>query len=288
LSRGQRIANALIGFGAGVQGNGPEFLRQIQEPQRRYEAQTADYNARRDALRLRGTEAALDRQERETARARRLADQEYDAEFQRESRRLGLADSEAHERLRQSFELQKQAAAFAAEEKRELAREQRAREVDAKQIASRYFTATKNMQLSRELGRYYAGLSESLSPQAARLDAHVQGAAGSGGARSRTGGASNAALRVAQEVEAAKGELITFRQNQGRFNAKQQQTEERRIRARINRAVGALRKFPGQLEGGFDANGWPWVKAIGQGAQPQGQPQGQQPQAAPDPLGILR
>src|SRR4029434_10245798 len=79
-SRGERIARALIGVGQGFAGNGPEYLRQLQEPQRRYEARLDDYNARRDALRLRGTEAALDRQERETARARRLADQEYDAE----------------------------------------------------------------------------------------------------------------------------------------------------------------------------------------------------------------
>src|SRR5215813_687342 len=32
LSRGQRIANAIAGFGAGVQGNGPQFFYQLEEP----------------------------------------------------------------------------------------------------------------------------------------------------------------------------------------------------------------------------------------------------------------
>src|SRR5262249_47683084 len=63
----QRIANALIGFGAGVQGNGPQFLNYLQQPQQQYQAQVNAYNNAKAELGLRGLDAAERKAEREAA-----------------------------------------------------------------------------------------------------------------------------------------------------------------------------------------------------------------------------
>src|SRR5262249_61424648 len=42
LSRGQRIAHAISGLGAGGQGDGAQVLDQLEETERRYEEPTAD------------------------------------------------------------------------------------------------------------------------------------------------------------------------------------------------------------------------------------------------------
>jgi hypothetical protein len=108
------------------------------------------------------------------------------------------------------------------------------------------------------LGRYWAGLKDSLSPAAAALDKRLAGLGdvkmrrGMGGGG--TGGASNAALKAVQAVEAAKGELIALQQRGG------DPRQERAIRTRIDRAVGRLSAFPGQAQGGLDSQGYPWAK----------------------------
>src|SRR5262245_8195508 len=45
LSRAQRIFNAIGGFGAGVQGQGAQYLAQLQEPQREYQRQLERYRS---------------------------------------------------------------------------------------------------------------------------------------------------------------------------------------------------------------------------------------------------
>src|SRR5215475_2050631 len=46
-SRLQQVAGVLGGIGAGLQGRGPEFAYQLQEPQRRYQQQVENYNQQR-------------------------------------------------------------------------------------------------------------------------------------------------------------------------------------------------------------------------------------------------
>jgi hypothetical protein len=273
LSRGRRIANAIAAFGAGVEGRGPEFLRQLNEPQRRYEAQLEDYNQRGASLRVRGTEAALRDQENRTERAQRIADRQSEEEFQRESRRLNLYDDESKMRLAHAFSLERDAKQARLEQTRELERERRAMELDAKQKTSQFFTASKNMALSRELGAHYAGLSDApLSPAAVRLDQQLQGvqqarmgrAMGAGG---RTG-ASSGAMKALQNFEAAKQAVIAA---VGRGDVR----AERLARRKLDAMVGQLARYPAQIEYGGDPQ-WPYAKL--KGAQ---QPQvGAQPQAA--------
>ena len=86
LSRGQRIANALAGFGAGFQGNGAQFLAQLQEPRRIYEAQRERYEGRR----TQGIEIAERRAEREADRSNRLAEAQYEREYQAWEKKTGV------------------------------------------------------------------------------------------------------------------------------------------------------------------------------------------------------
>lgn len=278
-SRGMQIARALMGYGAGMEGRGGEFLRQLQEPQRQYQRQLENYNQQGTELGVRGLETAQRRQERQTARAQQVSDREFAAEVNRESRRLRLSDDQSKERLRQAFQLERDARAARLQETRELQRERREREADAKVRTGRFFTLSKNMALSTELGRYYAGLSDKpLSPAAAKLDARLQQvgevrmARGVGGGGGR--GTSNAAVKAKDNFEAAKQAVISA-------VARGDVRTERLLRRKLDAAVGQLARYPGQIE--FGGGEWPWAKLIGQ--QPQTQP-GQAPKPAPDPLGV--
>ena len=102
-SRAQQIANALVGFSAGVQGRGPQFLQQLQEPQRTYEAQLADYNANRSRLAGLGLEAGLRQQELKTRRAQEVSDQQFEQEARREARRLNITDQQDFERFKDTL-----------------------------------------------------------------------------------------------------------------------------------------------------------------------------------------
>lgn len=90
-----RIVAAIGGFGAGVQGQGAQYIESLRAPQRQYERNLQDYNDRQSNLRLRGIDAAERDQERRTAAAQRIEDQQYARRLAAESRRLGLADDES-------------------------------------------------------------------------------------------------------------------------------------------------------------------------------------------------
>src|SRR5499426_4385959 len=105
LSRGQRIANAIAGFGAGVQGQGAQFLAQLQEPQREYQRQLERYQVRRtEAL-----ERAERRAEREAAQAQRVAEMQYERDYKTWLKKQDIRADEATERTRQAFTLQRDA-----------------------------------------------------------------------------------------------------------------------------------------------------------------------------------
>src|SRR5262245_3863816 len=290
----QRITNMLIGFSEGAAGRGGQFLESLREPQRQFEAATERYqNRRADAIQY-----AEQRRQRQQEITQRRADEQSEREFKTWMARTGVSDQLALERLQQAHEVEKEARRQRFETERELEREQRRREDDARTIAGRLGTGpgAAPAPIAKEVAEYYSNLRDSLSPAAAKFvnaqaqRARILASRGTGGGG--TSRASNAALRAAAEVEGARGERIAFEQNRGRFSKEQQATEERRIQARINRAVGNTKRFPQQLEAGVDLNGWPYVKAWdgkqfvplpGFGGQQQ---QGAQPQAAPDPLGV--
>lgn len=256
-----RIARALQGFGAGTQGQGPQFLANLQEqrerPQREFRAATESYQQRRAA----GVEFAERRRAQQQEQTQRRADEQSEREFRQWVARTGVQDQVALEQLRQTFELERDARKAEADRRETERRDRVQQEREARQIENQYFGLSKNRALSVELGRYWAGLKDTLSPAAAKLDARLQQvgdvkmrrAMGSGSGSGQ--GVGKAALRAAQEVESAKGQLIELARRGGGTEREQQA-----VRTRIDKALGALRRFPGQVEGGVDANGWPWVK----------------------------
>jgi len=98
-SRAERIFNAIAGFGAGVQGQGPQFLAQLQEPQRRYEAQLERYQGRRTEA----MERAERRAEREAAQANRANELAYERDYKMWLAKNNDRSDEAKERMRQAF-----------------------------------------------------------------------------------------------------------------------------------------------------------------------------------------
>ena len=157
-------------------------------------------------------------------------------------------------------------------------------ELDAKQKTSQFFTASKNMALSRELGAHYAGLSDKpLSAAAVRLDAQLQGAQqarmsgagrGGGGKSSR---ASNAAQATLDAFNLAK---------QGRIEAirRGDKKSEQAFKESMNRLYKSLARFPRDVELSTTDPDWPFARLRNApAAAPAQQPQAQ---AAPDPLGV--
>jgi hypothetical protein len=269
-----RLARALQGFGAGVQGQGPQFLAQLEEerqrPQREFRAATERYEQRRG----RAVEFAEDKRQRQQADIQRRADEQSEREFRQWAQRTGVQDSMALEQLRQTFETEKEARRLEAERLEQERRDRRQQERDARAIEERYFTATKNRGLSKELGLYWSGLKESLSPAAARLDAQVQGIGevrmnkagriGGGG----TGGQNTKAEKARQQFESTKQQVIDA-------VARGDATGEQQLRKRMTAAFNSLSRFPGVFEQGFDASGqWPYVKYRNGSTptQPQQQP----------------
>src|SRR5262245_16787278 len=131
LSRGQRIANAIAGFGAGVQGNGAQFLAQLQEPQREYQRQLERYQGRRtEAL-----DRAERRAEREAAQANRIAEAQYERDYGIYLKRLGIRQDEASERTRQAFEVYKIREQERIVDERQAARDKAQKEREDRTIA---------------------------------------------------------------------------------------------------------------------------------------------------------
>lgn len=101
----QRFANALAGFGAGVQGNGAQFLAQLQQPQREYQQQLAQNNAARTELGIRGLEAAQREQSQTQAETQAQANRQQQQDFEVAMRKAGVTDQQAMEQMRQAFQL---------------------------------------------------------------------------------------------------------------------------------------------------------------------------------------
>lgn len=276
LSRGQRIANALAGFGAGFQGNGAQFLAQLQEPQREYQRQLERYEGRR----TQGLEIAERRAQDQADRANRAAELQYEREYKTWLKKMDIRQDEADVRTKQAFELLKQREAERiADEK---LREQQAQQTKIKlaDLTSKY-RALGAKDMATELARKDLDPNYKLSPRAekwysARValdEARANRAAGLGGGTG--GGASARAQKLADEIQSVKDKMVEAEARGDKQTVKQLNT---RAKALIRNAG----RFP-QIEAGFDPTGkWPYVKVRGAQPTPPTAPQGQQS----DPLGI--
>jgi hypothetical protein len=167
-SKAERIFNALAGFGAGFQGNGAQFLQQLQEPQRQYRRQLENYNQQGAELGLSGLETAQRKQERETTRAQQVSDRQFTAEVDREARRLHLTDQRELEMFRDTMLARRQREdderAAAEQRRREKAQQERDARVFASQLGRGPGAAPP--KIAEELGNYYAKVTDKLSPAA--------------------------------------------------------------------------------------------------------------------------
>ena len=134
-SRGQRIANALLGFSAGVGGNGAQFLAQLDEPQRIYQAQLQNYNQNRQQLGLTAIEAAQSKQQRQQERITRDAMAKSDREFELYKQNLGISGSLAEKQLEQAHDLAKFQMLEQMKQQQEAAKEKEAKEKQKREFA---------------------------------------------------------------------------------------------------------------------------------------------------------
>jgi len=267
-----KITAVLTGVAYGPQGV-EQVRRQRNEPIEQYRQDTAAYEGRR----TRALEIDERRAEREADRANRAAELQYQRDFNLYLKSLGIRQHEADERTRQAFQLRQDADRFARDQAEEIKRERRAQQLDAKQKASRYFTVTKNMALSKELGDYWAGISDRpLSPAAVRLDAQLEGigqakmsGAGRGGGGGKSSRASSAAQATLDAFNLAK---------QGRIEAirRGDKKSEQAFKESMNRLYKSLARFPRDVELSTTDPDWPFARLRNApAAAPAQQPQAQ-------------
>ena len=218
-SRGQRIANALIGFGAGVQGNGPQFLEQLQQPQREYQRQLQQYNNNRSELALTGLQAGRRDQEAKTRRAQELSDREFEAELKRETRRLNLSDDRERQLLADALLSRRQRedderAAKLAEQKDRAAKETQRNEIYAKLIKDDYApqgvageiadNIVHGKPLSKAAEKWRSVKAQKAEAQLARLN----GASGGGGTGPVMARLANGQVVPLSQVDNQAGQVI--------------------------------------------------------------------------------
>ena len=149
---------------------GPQYAQMLQEqrqaPLREYQRQSEQYQNRK----AQGLELATRKQERQQEQAQRQAEANQEREFKVWLQKTGVTDEVAIQQMRQAFEIQKireqQRAADAKLQEQQRAQQER----DARLIARDYGRLTDNPKIALELGRYYAGLTDNLSPQAAKFE----------------------------------------------------------------------------------------------------------------------
>lgn len=276
----ERVANALMGFSAGVQGQGGQFLQQLNEPQRRYEAQVADFNQRRSELGLRGTMAAEDKAERQRMAQQRRAEKEADRDFDLWVRRLNLRDDEAKLKAREVFELEKEKRQREETERKEKAlfKRQLFLQIDDRIKAYRDQGAGDHSEeLARndfrsalgELGETVKPLSAAAKKANVLVQARLKRALDLANGRTR-GAASGNAASLERQFKSLKAQFL--RAELGTPSAPR---GDRGLQERLATKFRAVMEQLAKLgyEVGFDASGiYPYIKP----------PQGKQ-QAAPAP-----
>lgn len=271
-----KIAAALLGINAGFQGQGPQFAASLraerERPQREFEARQQQYEQTRRQLGLRGFEAAQDAEEKRQARQERLAERQFERDFQEFTRRNNITDQMALEKMREAAQIQRDAERERAMDEK-LERQQKAQqERDARIAATKYRLAGAKDSIATELGKYDALLIDQLSPAAAKWEstqAKVAEARAARLARIGTGGGGGGmnakAMKAYQQFE-------SLRQDVAAASARGDVTTETQLRGQMKAAFNRLARFPGQFDLSYDASGqWPTAKPRAAGA----------PQAAP-------
>lgn len=279
-----KIARALQGFGAGVQGQGPQFLAGLREererPMREFKVATEQFESRR----RRATEIAEEKRQGEQRDIQRRADIQSDREFKIWAQRAKITDEDARAQARQAWELQKLREQERIVDEKAAAQEAKQLKLKAADLASKYRLAGAK-EFSNELAERDLGLRDKVSSGADRwLSSHVQLeqarlnkiAAGGG---TGTGGVDKQTTRLVEEFNQARQNLIAA---YARGDAKGQE----QFRMRLDQLARQLTGKPG-IEVGYGEGQWPYLKVNGvlQGAQ--GAAPAQQQAATPAPTAAV-
>jgi len=272
----EKIAAILGGVGAGIQGRGLEFAQGLREqreaPMRRYERERERYEGRR----TQGIELADRRAEREAAQANKLAEAQYERDYNLWLKKQGIRQNEADTRSRQAFELLKIREQERIADERQATRDKAQQERDARLIARDFGKVGAKPEIAHQLGRYYSGLTDKISPEAAQFESaqarltevRLRRAQNGG----TGGGISAQTAKLVEEFNNARQNLVTAT---ARGDAKGQKD----LRLRLSQLVKRLAGRPG-VEAGYGAGQWPYVKVNGVlSTGEQGQQQAAQPQA---------
>ncbi len=196
-----KIAAALGGVSAGIQGYGPQYAQSLraqrEQPQREYQARLDQYNQQKQQLGLRGLEAAQSAEERRQDREQRVADRQFERDFQENARRAGITDTMALDKLRDAMQTQRDKERERAQDERQQEQIKAQKERDARtlenQLISKDFvppeiakeianyTAGKIETLSQRTRQYQSAQAKKLQAQADRLSRIGAGGAGGGG-----------------------------------------------------------------------------------------------------------
>jgi len=275
----QRVANALIGFGAGIQGNGPQFLNYLQQPQQIYQAQNEAYQQRRGA----GLELAERRADREAAQANQIAEAQYQREFAAWQRNNADADAMTKLKAQQAFQMQRDAAKYAADQKAAIAKDQAAKATLRDNIATKYGTqdfAPANVAteladaivygkpISAATEKWRSVRADKAQAQADKLQAQIgrlNAAGGAGVALSRRAQAALANFNGA--LEELKG-IYARGENDKGPNPTGKETP---VRQKLDVMLGRLQPFSNVINSGVGTGGWPYAQPRNAPAQPAAQ-----------------
>lgn len=269
LSTRQRIGNALLAFGAGFQGRGPEVLAQIRQPQREYEQNLQRYNEQGTQLGVMGLNAAREQAQTQQAQTQRQADEQARRDFDVFLQRQGVQDQEARDRLLHQFDLEKVRETERIADEKLTQQEQQQLKLKAADLASKYRLAgaidpTGKEDWANELAKKDLGLSDKVSQGATKwLSAHVKleqaraNKLARTGAGAGTGGVSAKAQKALAAFNAAH-DAVVERVRAGDFAGEQV------ARQRMKAALNVVAKFPNEIEYGSDPSGlWPYAKLKG-------------------------
>lgn len=160
-----RIARALQGFGAGVQGQGAQFLeglrQQTEAPQREYRASKERYDTRKQELGFAAEQAVLTAEDRRAQRTQELLDRQSERDFQESIKRAGIKSAEAIERMREAFNLERDAKKAEYERIEQEKKDAKERLTRVDNIAKELFG---DLKISREQARAFAEFEVNQTP----------------------------------------------------------------------------------------------------------------------------
>jgi len=173
-----KVATALLGISAGLQGRGGEYAQSVkaerERPQREYQAKLDAYNSKIGELGLLGRQTAERKQERQQAATQAAANEQSDREFKTWLRAANITDEQAIQQARQAFEIQKIREQERVADEKQAAIEQKQLRIKSAELASKYRLAGAK-QYANELAERDLGLRDKVSAGADKwLSSHVQ------------------------------------------------------------------------------------------------------------------